>query len=47
MSSEVLYRFLDRAATITLNRPEKLHVWTSRLQVQPRKRSCGSVTIAT
>jgi enoyl-CoA hydratase/carnithine racemase len=47
MSSEVLYRFVDRAATITLNRPEKLNARTSRMQVQLRKRSWGPVTNAT
>jgi enoyl-CoA hydratase/carnithine racemase len=38
MTSEVLYSVVDRVATITLNRPEKLNAWTSRMQVQLRKR---------
>jgi enoyl-CoA hydratase/carnithine racemase len=37
MTSEVLYSVVDRVATITLNRPEKLNAWTSRMQVQLRK----------
>jgi len=35
------------SAVITLNRPEKLNAWTSRMQVHLRKRSCGPVTNAT
>jgi hypothetical protein len=46
MTGEVLYSDVDRAAPITQS-AEKLNAWTSRMQVQPRIRSCGSVTIAT
>src|SRR5258708_20675849 len=39
-SQEILYQVVDRVATITLNRPDKLNAWTATMEQEVRAAMC-------